>query len=141
MLTDEQAAYWTRRLPRTYADKQPCEQHERKKITFNMRLLERAINSMPARYKGDLAIEKAAKQYGYTPEALMQPIRSKTIVRARSLAMYVYSKVTGAGPTATGRRFEKDHSTVLHAIKKIEMCPALKKLGDDIVAHVLWLKS
>ena len=139
MLTEEQAVYWTRRLPRTYANKQPCE-HERKKITFNIRLLERAINSMPKRFKGDLAIKKAANHYGYTPEALMQPIRRKTIVRARSLAMYVYFNVTKSSVSATSRRFGKDRSTVLHSIKKIEMCPALKKLGDDIVTHVLWLK-
>lgn len=143
MLTEQQADYWTRRLPRTYANKQPCD-HDRVKIKVNVRLIERAINAAerknPGRGKGDLAIEKAAKHFGYTKEALMQPLRSKNIVRARCLAMYVYRSVVGASYQQTGRRFGKDHSTVMHAIKKIEMCPSLKKLGDDIAAHVLWLK-
>lgn len=143
MLTEQQADYWTRRLPRTYADKQP-QDYERAKIKLNVRLIERAINAAeranPGRGKGDLAIEKAAKHFGYTKEALMQPLRSKNIVRARSLAMYVYKNVVGANLAQTGRRFGKDHSTVIHAIKKIEKSPPLKKLGDDIAAHVLWLK-
>ena len=143
MLTEQQADYWTKRLPRTYANKKPYD-HDRVKIKINVRLIERAINEAerknPGRGKGDLAIKKAAKHFGYTKEALMQPIRLKNIVRARCLAMYVYKNVVGTGYTQTGRRFGKDHSTVMHAIKKIEMCPSLKKLGDDITAHVLWLK-
>ena len=143
MLTEQQADYWTRRLPRTYANKQPCD-HDRVKIKINVRLIERAINAAeranPSKGKGDLAIEKAAKHFGYTKEALMQPLRSKNIVRARNLAMYVYKNMVGANLTQTGQRFGKDRTTVNHAIKKIEKSPPLKKLADDIIAHVLWLK-
>lgn len=143
MLTEQQADYWTRRLPRTYADKHPCN-NDRVKIKINVRLIERAINAAeranPGKGKGDLAIEKAAKHFGYTKEALMQPIRSKNIVRARSLAMYVYRNVVGASYQQIGLRFGRDHSTVIHAIKKIEKSPPLKKMADDIIAHVLWLK-
>ncbi|HEY5672275.1 MAG TPA: chromosomal replication initiator protein DnaA [Malonomonas sp.] len=54
--------------------------------------------------------------------------RLKTLVLPRQIAMYVCRKLTSSSYPEIGSKFGgKDHSTVIHAIKKIE-----KSMADDI---------
>lgn len=154
MLTEQQADYWTRRLPRTY-EKEPPVNLEFSKISFNKSIIERAIAEAEAierkkrkRFipnevgitRGEIAIERAAAFFNYHPDTLMVPNRSKNIVRARLLAIYVFMKVTGLGYSPTARRFGKDHSTIIHAMKKIGKSPVLQKIGDQISNEILSMK-
>lgn len=45
--------------------------------------------------------------------------RSQRIGRARQAAMYLAWKLTGKGTSAIGRAFNRNHATVLYAIRRI----------------------
>ncbi len=54
--------------------------------------------------------------------------RLKTLVQPRQIAMYISRKLTASSYPEIGAKFGgKDHSTIIHAIKKIE-----KQMADDL---------
>jgi chromosomal replication initiator protein len=74
-------------------------------------------------------IQKAvASHYGLKVADLKSPKRLKALVLPRQLAMYLSRQLTSASYPDIGDRFGgKDHSTIIHAIKKIE-----KTLEEDL---------
>ncbi|MGH9151672.1 MAG: chromosomal replication initiator protein DnaA, partial [Acidimicrobiales bacterium] len=66
-------------------------------------------------------IEEAAAVFGVGVEALRGQSRSRSLVLARQSAMYVCRSLTDESLPAIGRAFgDRDHTTVLHAVRKIE---------------------
>ncbi len=64
---------------------------------------------------------QAARHFALTVADLRGPSRRQNISLARSLAMYVARQVTGKSLEAVGKYFGgRDHTTVLHACRKIE---------------------
>ncbi len=74
-------------------------------------------------------IQKAvASHYGLKVADLKSPKRLKALVLPRQLAMYLSRQLTSSSYPDIGDRFGgKDHSTIIHAIKKIE-----KTLEEDL---------
>jgi chromosomal replication initiator protein len=69
-----------------------------------------------------------ATHYQIKVSELKSPKRLKTLVIPRQVAMYISRKLTSSSYPEIGNKFGgKDHSTIIHAIKKIE-----KKLEDDL---------
>lgn len=60
--------------------------------------------------------------------------RTKVVVRARQIAMYLAKTLTGQSLPEIGRRFGgRDHTTVLHAVRKIERLVGIEPgLADQI---------
>ena len=89
-----------------------------------------------------VVIQRAvAAAYGIEFAELLAPRRSRQFVRPRQIAMYLSSKLLPVSLPQIGRRFgDRDHTTVLHAIRKIELMRQtdlefefkLKKLMDDL---------
>jgi len=62
-----------------------------------------------------------AEYPGVTMYDLKSPRRNATMVRARQIAMYLSKTITARSLPEIGRRFGgRDHTTVLHAVRKIE---------------------
>ncbi|WP_426526862.1 helix-turn-helix domain-containing protein [Bradyrhizobium sp. McL0615] len=60
-------------------------------------------------------------RYGLTLQELIAERRFRPLVRTRQVAMYLCSALTGKSLPAIGRSFGgKDHTTVLHAIRKVK---------------------
>ena len=74
-------------------------------------------------------IQKAvAAHYGLKIADLKSPKRLKTLVLPRQVAMYLSRQMTSLSYPDIGEKFGgKDHSTIIHAIKKIE-----KNLVEDL---------
>jgi chromosomal replication initiator protein len=69
----------------------------------------------------DLVQEMVASYFGVRKEELVGNSRSGRAARARRFAMYLCRKVTGASLIEIARSFgRKDHTTVIHSIKKVE---------------------
>jgi chromosomal replication initiator protein len=51
---------------------------------------------------------------------LLSPSRAPDVTRARHLAMYLTRQLTGLSLADIARSFQRDHSTVLHAIRRVE---------------------
>jgi chromosomal replication initiator protein len=56
---------------------------------------------------------------GLTRQELLSPRRSARVVRSRQLAMYVARELTPLSLTEIARGFNRDHTTVLHAVRSV----------------------
>ena len=95
-------------------------------------------NSLPT---PNLIISQVCNFYGVEESVLRGSQRTKNITDARQIAMYLIRKLTNLSLPDIGVEFGKDHTTVLHSIRKVEM--SLQK-GDtslqnnirDITANI-----
>ena len=65
--------------------------------------------------------------HGYTLKAIRGRSRDAEIARCRFECIYVAHKKTGARSARLGRFFNRDHGSILHAIKTVET--HLKEIG------------
>jgi chromosomal replication initiator protein len=91
--------------------------------------IQAAINATDSRKElamTDIA-RAVARHYQIKMSELKSPSRLKTIVKARSLAMWLSRSLTGKSMHQIGDFFGgRDHTTVMHAIRKIDAI-----IGDD----------
>lgn len=78
-------------------------------------------SSEPRRVKIEDIQRVVSKHYNVTKADLLSARRTRTIVRPRQIAMYLAKVMTPRSLPEIGRRFgNRDHTTVLHAVRKIE---------------------
>ena len=85
----------------------------------------RAIKDM---YKGkaetlptpSLIIGEVCRFYSIEEETLRGTLKNKSTAEARQVAMYLIRKMTNLSLPDIGREFGRDHSTVIHALNKVE---------------------
>ena len=88
-----------------------------------------------------LIISQVCKFYSIDEAVLRGTLKNKGTAEARQVAMYLIRKLTNLSFPDIGKEFSRDHSTVIYAIRKVEV--ALKK-GDtnlqnnirDITANI-----
>ncbi len=81
--------------------------------------LTRRNDSQPVRIDDILRI--VGRHYNVPKADLLSPRRARSIVFPRQIGMYLAKKLTSRSLPEIGRRFGgRDHSTVLHAVRKIE---------------------
>lgn len=83
-----------------------------------------------------------ALQFGLTKTDLLSQRRTKQIVGPRQIAMYLSKVMTVRSLPDIGRRFGgRDHTTVLHAVRKIEKLlesdPSLQKTVEALKSAIL----
>ncbi len=140
------------------------------RFTDSVRELEGALNTLVARVGGDIArlgldeaqailrphlacsekrvtvdqIQKAvAEHYGLKQADIISERRARIVARPRQAAMWIAKQITTRSLPDIGRRFGgRDHTTVLHAVRRIE---ALKQddavLARDLDAIIRKLRS
>ena len=75
----------------------------------------------PRRVKIDDILRVVMKHFGVNRGDLLSSRRNRSIVRPRQIGMYLAKLLTSRSLPEIGRRFgNRDHTTVLHAIRKIE---------------------
>jgi hypothetical protein len=93
-------------------------------------------DSSEARVTADLVISVASDYFDLTPDEFRSPNRSRPLVNARQIAMYLCRELTELSLPAIGAKFGgRDHSTVLHATRKVakqmrERVSVNKRAGD-----------
>jgi chromosomal replication initiator protein len=77
---------------------------------------------------------KVAEHYNVRLSDLIGPKRLRTIARPRQVAMYLAKHLTPRSLPEIGRRFGgRDHTTIMHGIRKIEELMAIdSQLSDDL---------
>jgi chromosomal replication initiator protein len=135
-----------------------------RKITANVRELEGALNRVVA-YAGlvgrpvtidftretladllrahekkltiDEIQRKVAEHYRLKMTDLLSPRRAREVARPRQVAMYLAKKLTARSLPEIGRRFGgRDHTTVMHAVKRIDELRASDREIDADVVHL-----
>jgi len=80
-----------------------------------------------------------AKHFNLNIQELLSPRRSRSLARPRQIAMYLAKQHTTNSLPDIGRKFSnRDHTTVIHAVKKID---ELIKKDNDIKNSVAELKK
>ncbi len=79
-----------------------------------------------------LIISQVCKFYSVDEVVLRGSLKNKGTAEARQVAMYLIRKLTNLSLPDIGKEFARDHSTVLYAIRKVEM--ALKN-GDTTMQN------
>jgi chromosomal replication initiator protein len=72
-------------------------------------------------------IERVGAHYSVSSENIVGRSREKSISLARHVSMYLIRQLTDLTLDEVGKLFGKDHSTVIHSIRKIE-----DLLDDDL---------
>ena len=84
-----------------------------------LRDLARPTGNQPVRIDDILRV--VGRHYNVPKSDLLSPRRARSIVLPRQIGMYLAKKLTPRSLPEIGRRFGgRDHSTVLHAVRKIE---------------------
>jgi chromosomal replication initiator protein len=92
---------------------------------ISLGLAERVLSDIisagePRRITPDMILEATAKSYGFSIDAICGPSRTRPLVTARQVAMYLVRELTDYSYPAIARVFGgRDHTTVIHAVDKI----------------------
>lgn len=93
------------------------------------------------RVKGPLIadIQIATARYFQIPiVSMFSARRDRQIARPRQIAMYIAKHLTRRSMPDIGRRFgDRDHTTVIHAVKRIEALRATDHEIDDAVTGIM----
>ena len=85
-------------------------------------------------------VEEVSRTYNISSEDIYSRKKQADIAYARQISMYIVNQVMSLSSTDIGKKFNKDHTTVLYTIEKIKS--KLKeneyerKLVDDIIKNV-----
>ncbi|MEM9429841.1 MAG: chromosomal replication initiator protein DnaA [Pseudomonadota bacterium] len=82
----------------------------------------------------DEIIRKVSEHYNVRMADMLGPRRSRNVARPRQVAMYLAKTLTTKSLPEIGRRFGgRDHTTVIHAVRKIEELSAIdSQIADDV---------
>jgi chromosomal replication initiator protein len=88
----------------------------------------------PRRIRVEDILRIVSKHFGVSRQDLLSSRRTANVVRPRQIAMYLAKTLTLRSLPEIGRRFgNRDHTTVLHAVRKIEgLVQGDKMLADEI---------
>lgn len=82
----------------------------------------------------DEIIRKVADHYNLRLSDMLSPRRSRAVARPRQVAMFLSKMLTSKSLPEIGRRFGgRDHTTVIHAVRKIEELKATdNQIAEDV---------
>ena len=81
----------------------------------------------------DAIIAETARYFGVEEDALRGEGRSKEIAQARQIAIHLCRQLTGESLEHIGKAFNRDHSTILHSVRKMEENVTSDKAISDYV--------
>jgi len=93
-------------------------------LAIDLSLAERALEDLiPAsgqEISPQVILDESARYFGLTRDDLGSKSRSRPLTTARHIAMYLLRELSGLSLIKIGELLDRDHSTALHGIKKIE---------------------
>ena len=88
-------------------------------------------NSLPT---PSLIITQVCKFYNIDDAVIRSAKKSKGVADARQVAMYLIRQLTNLSFPDIGKEFDRDHTTVMHAVKKVE---SSLKSGDSTLQNAI----
>ena len=106
-------------LRRVIAHSQLLSNHE---ITLDMTqdILKEMLRSFDKRTTIDEIQKKVAEHFNISVKEMQSSRRARTVARPRQIAMYLAKQLTSRSLPEIGRKFDRDHTTVMHAVRKVE---------------------
>jgi chromosomal replication initiator protein len=84
------------------------------------RALEDLIDQTGQEIPAHAIVSETARYFSLRREDLFSKSRSRPLTNARHIAMYLLRELTGLSLIKIGELFDRDHTTALHGIKRIE---------------------
>lgn len=93
-----------------------------KEITLDMTqdVLKDMLRSYDRRTTIDEIQKKVAEHFAISVKEMQSSRRARTVARPRQIAMYLAKQLTSRSLPEIGRKFDRDHTTVMHAVRKVE---------------------
>ena len=93
-----------------------------KEITLEMTqdVLKDMLRSYDKRTTIDEIQKKVAEYFNISVKEMQSSRRARTVARPRQIAMYLAKQLTSRSLPEIGRKFDRDHTTVMHAVRKVE---------------------
>ncbi|MEM0906443.1 MAG: chromosomal replication initiator protein DnaA [Pseudomonadota bacterium] len=108
-------------------------------LPINIKMAENALRDLlrareTRRPRIDDIQRVVSQHYGVSRQDLVSARRTRTIVQPRQIAMYLSKTLTPRSLPEIGRRFgNRDHTTVLHAVRKVDgMIEKEPQVAEDI---------
>ncbi len=91
------------------------------KITLELtkKVLKSIVKERTPNFTDEQIIKIVADYFQIPPKSIKAKTRKREVVQARHIAIYFMKKLTNMSSTAIGNTFNRDHSTVLHALKAV----------------------
>ena len=88
-----------------------------------------------------LIVSEVCQFYGIEEQVLRSTLKNKNTAEARQVAMYLIRTMTNLSLPEIGREFDRDHTTVMHGLKKVEQALQNSSSGlsdtiRDITANI-----
>jgi len=104
---------------------------------ITLQMAKEVLKNILVEKRRELTVEEiqkvVASHYGIKISDLKSAKRLKALVLPRQVAMYLARQLTSSSYPEIGEKFGgKDHSTIIHAIKKIEQC-----MDDDLQLNAI----
>ena len=93
-----------------------------REITLDMTqdVLKDMLRSIDRKTTIDEIQKKVAEYFNISVKELQSSRRARTVARPRQIAMYLAKQLTSRSLPEIGRKFDRDHTTVMHAVRKVE---------------------
>ena len=93
-----------------------------REITLDMTqdVLKDMLRSFDKRTTIDEIQKKVAEHFNISVKEMQSSRRARTVARPRQIAMYLAKQLTSRSLPEIGRKFDRDHTTVMHAVRKVE---------------------
>ncbi|MDR1693680.1 MAG: chromosomal replication initiator protein DnaA [Lactobacillaceae bacterium] len=93
-----------------------------KEITLDMTqdVLKDMLRSYDRRTTIDEIQRKVAEHFNISVKEMQSSRRARNVARPRQIAMYLAKQLTSRSLPEIGRKFDRDHTTVMHAVRKVE---------------------
>ena len=106
-------------LKRIAAHSQLLPGHE---ISLDMTqdVLKDMLRSLDRKTTIDEIQKKVAEYFNISVKEMQSSRRARNVARPRQIAMYLAKQLTSRSLPEIGRKFDRDHTTVMHAVRKVE---------------------
>ena len=98
------------------------------------------IETMPEPITIDKIVEEVSRTYNISVDDIYSNSRTADVALARQVSMYIIREVMKISTPEIGKKFNKDHTSVIHNINKIKSLiknnENEKKIIDDIIKNV-----
>ncbi len=88
----------------------------------------------------DAIIGEVARFFGFEESVIRGPGRSRQVVNARNIAMYLIRNITGISTIEIGKIFNRDHSTAVHSLDQVDARlqsdPSYSQIIKDITLNI-----
>ncbi|MDH4168000.1 MAG: chromosomal replication initiator protein DnaA [Acidimicrobiia bacterium] len=100
-------------------------------------------NTGPRQITAALILDETSEMFGFPVEEIIGASRRRPLVTARQVGMYVCRQLTDMSYPAIAREFgNRDHTTVIHAVDKIDnLMRERRQIYDQVTALIQRIKS